>query len=175
MRIPDHLTCLGRNLYTGQEEIVRTGHRTMAWFKIREGVCQGYVLSPCLCNFNAECVCVCVCVCVYSVVSDSLWSHGLYATRLLCPWDFPGKNTGVGCHFLLQGTSWPRDQTWVFHITGRCFTLWATREAQSASYEMTGWMNHKLESRLPGELSVPQICRLKHSNSLPCSSVLGIL
>ena len=38
-----------------------------------------------------------------SVVSDSLQPHGLQPTRLLCPWDFPGKNTGVGCHFLLQG------------------------------------------------------------------------
>ena len=38
-----------------------------------------------------------------SVVSDSLWSYGLWPTRLLCPWDFPGKNTRVGCHFLLQG------------------------------------------------------------------------
>ena len=39
----------------------------------------------------------------YSVVSDSLQPHGLKPTRLLCPWDFPGKNTRVGCHFLLQG------------------------------------------------------------------------
>ena len=38
-----------------------------------------------------------------SVVSNSLWPHGLKYARLLCPWDFPGKNTGVGCHFLLQG------------------------------------------------------------------------
>ena len=37
-----------------------------------------------------------------SVMSSSLWSHGLQPTRLLCPWDSPGKNTGVGCHFLLQ-------------------------------------------------------------------------
>ena len=48
-------------------------------------------------------VCVCVCVCVCSVMSNSLWSHELQPARLLCPWDFPGKNTGVGCHFLLQG------------------------------------------------------------------------
>ena len=47
---------------------------------------------------------LCMCVCVScSVMSDSLQSHELYPTRLLCPWDFPGKNTGVGCHALLQG------------------------------------------------------------------------
>ena len=48
-------------------------------------------------------MCVRVCVCVNcSVVPDSLRSHGLQPTRVLCPWDFPGKDTGVGCHFLLQ-------------------------------------------------------------------------
>ena len=46
---------------------------------------------------------ICVCVYVCSVMADSLQPHGLQPTRLLCPWDFPGKDTGVGCHFLLQG------------------------------------------------------------------------
>ena len=45
------------------------------------------------------------CVCAYSAVSDSLPPHGLQPTRLLCPQNIPGKNTGVGCHFLLQGIS----------------------------------------------------------------------
>ena len=44
-----------------------------------------------------------VCVLSYSVMSDSLWPHGLYPARLLCPWNFPGKNTEVGYRFLLQG------------------------------------------------------------------------
>ena len=44
-----------------------------------------------------------------AVISDSLRSHGLQPTRLLCPWDSPGKNTGVGCHFLLQGSPQPTD------------------------------------------------------------------
>ena len=43
-----------------------------------------------------------MCVLSHSVVSDTLRPHGLLSTRLFCPWDFPGKNTGVGCHFLLQ-------------------------------------------------------------------------
>ena len=75
MGIPDHLTCLLRNLYASQEATVRTGHGTMNWFHIGKGVCQGCILSPCL--------------------------------------------------TYMQGTS--------------C--------------EMPGWMKHKLESRLPGEIS----------------------
>ena len=54
MGIPDHLTCLLRNLYTGQEATVRTGHGTTDWFQIGKGVCQGWILSPCLFNFYAE-------------------------------------------------------------------------------------------------------------------------
>ena len=54
MGIPDHLTCLLRNLYAGQEATVRTGHGTMHWFQIGKGVCQGCILSPCLFNFYAE-------------------------------------------------------------------------------------------------------------------------
>ena len=54
MGIPDHLTCLLRNLYAGQEETVRTGHGTTGWFQIGKGVRQGCVLSPCLFNFYAD-------------------------------------------------------------------------------------------------------------------------
>ena len=52
--IPDHLTCLLRNLYAGQEATVRIGRGTTDWFQIGKGVCQGYILSPCLINLNAE-------------------------------------------------------------------------------------------------------------------------
>ena len=59
MGIPDHLTCLLRNMYAGQEATVRTGHGTTDWFQIGKGVCQGcchpaYLLSPCLFNFYAD-------------------------------------------------------------------------------------------------------------------------
>ena len=54
MGITDHLTCLLRNLYAGQEATVRTGHGTTDWFQIGKGVCQGYILSPCLFNSYAE-------------------------------------------------------------------------------------------------------------------------
>ena len=52
--IPDHLTCLLRNLYAGQEATVRTGHETIDWFQKGKGVGQGCILSPCLFNFYAE-------------------------------------------------------------------------------------------------------------------------
>ena len=54
MGIPDHLTCLLRNLYAGQEATVRTGHGTTDWFQIGKGVHQGCISSPCLFNFYAE-------------------------------------------------------------------------------------------------------------------------
>ena len=54
MGIPDHLTCLLRHLYAGQEATVRTGHGTTDWFQIGKGICQGYILSPCLFNLYAE-------------------------------------------------------------------------------------------------------------------------
>ena len=54
MGIPDHLTCLLRNLYAGQEATFRTGHGTKYWFQIGKGVCQGCILSHCLFNLHAE-------------------------------------------------------------------------------------------------------------------------
>ena len=54
MGIPDHLTSLLRNLYAGHEAPVRTGHGTTVWFQIGKGVCQGFILSPCLFNLYAE-------------------------------------------------------------------------------------------------------------------------
>ena len=54
MGIPDHLTCLLRSLYAGQEATVRTEHGTTDWFQIGKGVCPGCILSPCLFNLHAE-------------------------------------------------------------------------------------------------------------------------
>ena len=64
-----------------------------------------------------------------SVVSDSLWLHGLQPTRLLCPWKSPGRNTGVGCHSLLQGVFLTQGSNPGLLIAGRFFTSWATKEA----------------------------------------------
>ena len=55
MGIPDHLTCVLRNLYAGQEATVGTGHGTTDWFRIGKGVCQGGILSPCLFNLHSRC------------------------------------------------------------------------------------------------------------------------
>ena len=103
--IPDHLTCLLRNLYVGQEATVRTGHRTTDWFQIGIGVCQGCILSPCL--FTS-----------------------------------------------MQRTPW----------------------------EMLGWMKHKLESRLPGEISltsdmqmIPPLWQLIYLDILICKLSIQIL
>ena len=54
MGIPDHLTCLFRNLYAGQEATVKTGHGTIDWFQIGKGIPQGCILSSCLFNLHAE-------------------------------------------------------------------------------------------------------------------------
>ena len=56
MGIPDHLTCLVRNLYTGQEATVRIGHGKTDWLQIGKGGCQDFILSPCFFNFYAECI-----------------------------------------------------------------------------------------------------------------------
>ena len=56
MGIPDHLTCLLRNMYAGQEATVRTGHETTDWFQTGKGVCQGCILSLCFFNVYAECI-----------------------------------------------------------------------------------------------------------------------
>ena len=79
------------------------------------------------------------------MVSDSLWPHGLQSTRLLYPWNSPGKNTGVGSISFSRGSSRPRDQTQVSSIMGRCFTDWAIREATHFS-KKTANNNNTLNS-----------------------------
>ena len=54
MGIPNHMTCLLRNLYAGQEATARTGHGTLDWFQTGKGLRQGFILSPCLCNLYTE-------------------------------------------------------------------------------------------------------------------------
>ena len=88
MGIPDHLICLLRKLYAGQEATVRTGHGTTDWFQIGKGVCQGCILSPCLFNLYAE-------FSQFLSHVDSLWPHGLQHTRSPCPSPTPGVHTNL--------------------------------------------------------------------------------
>ena len=73
-----------------------TGRPGVLWFMVSQRVGHDWATEL---NWYMMCVSVCAC----SVMSDSLQPHGLYTARLLCPWDFPGRNIGVGYHFLLQG------------------------------------------------------------------------
>ena len=77
---------------------------------------------------------------VASVVSDSLWPHGPYPARLLCPWNSPGKNTGVGCHALLQGIFPTQGSNphllWLLHYR-RILYCWATRKALDSVHHPT--------------------------------------
>ena len=66
---------------------------------LKIGVC----VCVCVCVSVCLCVCVSVCLCVCAQQCLTVWDTGLWPTRLFCPWDFPGKNTGMGCHSLLQG------------------------------------------------------------------------
>ena len=72
MGIPDHLTCLLRNLYADQEATVRTGHGTTDWFQIGKGVRQGCILSPCLSNLHAE-----------YIIRDAGWRKHKLESRLM--------------------------------------------------------------------------------------------
>ena len=114
MGIPDHLTCLLRNLYAGQEATVRTGHGTTDWFQIGKGVCQSCILSPCLFNLYA------------GQEATVRTRHGT------TDWFQIGKGVCQGC------------------ILSAClFNLYAEYIMRKL-----GWMKHKLESRLPGEISI---------------------
>ena len=84
-------------------------------------------------SFPPEKVFVHTCVLSRSAESDSLRHHGLQPARFLCPWNFPGKNMEVGCHFLLQGFSLPRSQTNVSSVSRQILYHWATWEASRCS------------------------------------------
>ena len=74
----------------------------VAWYHSQLALLGGRALTP-PARSDLSNTPGCACMLDPAVMADSLWPHGLYPTRLLCPWDSPGKNTGVGCHALLQG------------------------------------------------------------------------
>ena len=83
---------------------------------------------------------LCVCLVAQSFLT-LLWPQGLWPARFLCLWDFSGKNTRMGCHFLLRG-SWPRYGSCVSCVASRFFTHWAIREALLGTLEDSkrNWM-----------------------------------
>ena len=118
-----------------------------------------------------------VCVCVsHPVVSNSLRPHGLQPARLLCPWNSPGKNTGVDYHPLLQSNFPTQGQTLVSCIAGKFFTIWATGKSVdlSTSLELTQMHSFLWLCNIPLCVYIPQllysyICQWT-SRLLPCSS-----
>ena len=89
--IPDHLTCLLRNLYAGQEATVRTGHGTTDWFQTGKGVCQGCILSPCLFNLYAE-----------YITSNAGWKKHKLESRL------PGEISTSDMQMMIPPLCWRR-------------------------------------------------------------------
>ena len=87
----------------GDQKEVGSGCRTHTQTSLRPGVKQVCLSFITVHVYVCVYVCVHVCACTHSVTSNSWWPHGLQPARLLSQWDSPGKNTGVGCHFLLQG------------------------------------------------------------------------
>ena len=82
------------------------------------------------------------CACAYSLSHVWLFmTQGLQPARLLCPWDSPGKSTGVGSHSLFWGSSQPRDQTLISCISGGLFTIWATKEATPLTKINRKWIS----------------------------------
>ena len=136
MGTTDHLTCLLRNLYAGQEATVRTGHGTTDWFQIGKGVCQDCILHPAYLTYVQNTSWKMPGCMKHKLESrlKSLSHVWLLATH--------GPAPGFSVLGILQarilewvaisfsrGFSRPRDRTWVSCIAGRCFTIWATREA----------------------------------------------
>ena len=96
--------------------------------------------SHCCC-----CCCCCCCCQVASVVSNSVQPHGLQPTRLLCPWDSPGKNTGVGCHFLLQCMKVESES----EVTQSCLTLSDPMDCSPPGSSIHGIFQAKYWSGVP--------------------------
>ena len=143
MGIPDHLTCLLRNLYAGQKATVRTGHETTDWFQIRKGIPWGCILSLCLFSLYAEYIMRNAGLDeAQAGIKIAIWTHevkSLSRVRLFAtPWtvaykaplsmEFSRQDYRSGLPFPSPGDL-PDPGTRVSSIAGRRFTIWATREA----------------------------------------------
>ena len=105
-----------------------------------------------------------------SVVSASLWPHGLQPTRLPCPWNSPHKNTRVGDILSSRGSSWGRDWAWGSCIAGRFYPMWASREAQWIVFNLK-WKRIFGATQKPWhvkleELPEPSLASWKHTSKV---------
>ena len=144
--------------YAGQDATVSNAHGTTDWFQIGKECVKAVYCHPAYLTYMQS-----------SGSSsgwspspvESFWSHGLWFTRLLCPWDSPGKNTGVDCHSLLQrifltqglNLSLLHYRQILYHLSYR-----EVLSMQSTSCEMLGWVTHKLESSYLAKLI--QLCKV---------------
>ena len=109
------------------------------------------------------------------VMFSSLQLQGLWPSRLLCPWDSLGKDTGVGCHFLSRASSWHRDRFWVSCIVGGFFTNWATREWEKCKSHLSLTGASCGFSRSAAPLCVFSRGTMGYSGSLLCGTLLSLL
>ena len=111
-------------------------------------------------KFTNRCFHRCMCghMINHLAMSDSFWSYGLQHAKLLCPWDFPGKNTGVGCQALLQGmflTQGSKPRSPVSRTAGRLYTHWATWEASTPVMSIWGFRGESSISTQKGSEWAP--------------------
>ena len=150
MGIPDHLTCLLRNLYAGQEATVRTGHGPKDWFQIWKGVCQDCILSLCLFNLYAEYIRASLVAQMVKHLSamQETWVQSL-------GWEDPlEKEMAAHSSILAWKIPWTMEPGRLHGVSKSQKRLRFPFPFQSTSCKILGWMKHKLEPRLLGEISI---------------------
>ena len=132
MGIPDHPTCLLRNLYAGQEATVRIGHGKTDWLEIGKGVCQGCILSPCLFNFYAEYI-------VQNARLDEAQTRIKIARRnikpQICKWNHPNDRKQKGTKEPLDESERGEWESWL-------------KTQHSKNEDCAIWSHHLMENRL---------------------------
>ena len=149
MRIPDHLICLLRNLYAGQEATVTTGHGTTDWFQIGKGVCQGCILSPCSFNLYVEYI-------MRNAGLEEAQAGIKIAGRNI-------NNLRYADNTTLMADNEEELKSLLMKVkeetekVGLKLNIQKTKIMASSpitSWEILGWMKHKLGSRFLGEISI---------------------
>ena len=137
--------------------VLTVGYYHYPILKTKNWGTKGFLKNEWVLEFNLQyprIVKMCCAMLSRSVVPNSLRPHGLQPARLFCPWDSPGRNTGVGCHALLQGIFLTQGlNPGVLHCR-RFYIIWAIREAQS--YKITHYINVGLWVKLEGLIIIIQ-------------------